>query len=233
MNMTMTLNPNGISHAATTINPQPGMGLMALMATTLPPTQMSVLPSIVDASKAAVAPTEAGKPLLPLTTSSPTTNGNGVATGSVDEVGKPSATVKPPNGSESRHSLTMTSAAEKSPTGSQILVPTTLRTMLSKVSVNGEATTTQAPPVTTTTFNNNNTSTPALAANTNGKTPPGSQNRGSGTMMLTVEDEGVNESTASLPFSLPTAPLAGTVANNPSLKSSDSYDPEEDIMYRV
>lgn len=236
MNMTMTLNPNGISHAATNISPQPGMGLMALMATAIPPTQMSVLPSIVDASKAAAAPTEAGKPLLPV---SPTavSNGNGVVTGSVDECGKSSGngtSGKPPLGNESRHSLTMTSATERSPTGSQILVPSTLRTMLSKVSVNGEATTTQVPTGTPAPNNNNNTSASALSANTNGKTPPGSQNRGSDTMMLTLEGESVNESQGSSPFSIATAAAAaGAVGNNPSLKSADSYDPEEDIMYRV
>jgi len=57
MNMTMTLNPNGMSHAVASINPQPGMGLMALMASAISPTQMTVLPSIVATGPTVVSQT--------------------------------------------------------------------------------------------------------------------------------------------------------------------------------
>lgn len=212
--MTMTLNPNGISHAATNINPQPGMGLMALMATAIPPTQMSVLPSIVDASKAAAAPMEAGMPLLPLSSTQPTpANCNGVS--SIDECNNLAAGTGngvgkfPVAANKSRQSGTASNPApERSPTGSQILVPSTLKT---SVSVNGEASGT----------NNNFNNTSGLSiVSTNGKLSQESPQ---------ISLEGENGNVVTITTAAPTA-----VVNDPSSKGgTDSYDPEEDVMYRV
>lgn len=104
---------------------------MALMATALPPTQMSVLPSIVDASsKTAAAPTEAGATVnggsTPVQAPVPAPDQTNATNGS-------SALIKP-QANGSRQSMTTNTVLERSPSSnSQILVPSNLKSSLPKL----------------------------------------------------------------------------------------------------
>ena len=247
MNMTMTLNPNGITHGAPAIAPQPGMGLMALMATALPPTQLSVLPSIVDSSsKTAAAPTEAGQPMAQgALGNGSSTPGNGapVNNETVANNNNGSSLVKlPQNGS--RQSLTTNTVLERSPSsGSQILVPSALKASLPKISCVGDMNVAGAVgggangSGTHLTFTPSNhpssASTPLLSVVSNNGKPFLQDNSGSGaknSLMLTFDGDNPNSGKVG---STPGYSLVGPATAHESSTNSDCYDPEEDIMYRV
>ena len=249
MNMTMTLNPNGLTHGAPVIAPQPGMGLMALMATALPPTQMSVLPSIIDASsKTAAAPTEAGQGMVQGALgngSNAPVHGTPVTneTASVSNNNNGSALVKlPQNGS--RQSLTTNTVLERSPSsGSQILVPSALKSSLPKLScvgdinmagavgggVNGSGTHLTFTPSSHPSL----ASTPLLSVVSNNGKPFLQDNSGSGaktSLMLTFDGDNANSGKVG---TTPGYSIVGPATAHESSTNSDCYDPEEDIMYRV
>ena len=249
MNMTMTLNPNGINHGGPpAIAPQPGMGLMALMATALPPTNMAALPSIVDASsKAAAAPTEAGQPLSQpggISNGGSSTPGNGVDDNRGNNNNGSGPLLKfPSNGS--RQSLTTNTVLERSPSsGSQILVPSALKASMPKLPCIGDANIQGAvggggPLLSLApTIHTSSSSAPLLSVVSNNGTrfqpPDKGKSVSPSSLMLTFEGE---KSTTGNSGSNPGYSLVGQVRQpataHESSANSDSYDPEEDVMYRV
>jgi hypothetical protein len=227
---------------------------MALMATALPPTQMSVLPSIVDASsKTAAAPTEAGQQ-VPASNPGTISNGGSAPAPSLDPTN--GALVKPQtNGS--RQSLTTNTVLERSPSsGSQILVPSNLKSSLTKLvgdsggaAIGGGAPSYQPPssaaPLLSVAVVSNNgkvVQSPEVPA-TSAKTIL----RPASNLMLTFDGEsskpghtcGASPTTTTLatttlptPTTATTTTTVATIVNETSM-NSDAYDAEDDIMYCV
>ena len=216
------------------------MGLMALMATALPPTQMSVLPSIVDSSsKTATALTEAGQP----TNQGSFSNGGTTAQESTNNNNGISVVKFPTYGS--RQSLTTNTVLERSQSsGSQILVPSALKASLPKLSLigdgqggtetNGSGAIMPIGPA----FQQSTSSAQLLSVvSTNGKllqqesVAKNSKISTTASLMLTFEGESSNPSSTTPGFSY-VGPITTTTTSKTS-SNSDGYDPEEDIMYRV
>ena len=124
MNMTMTLNPNGIGmnpnmmRGGPMVQPQPGMGIMAMMASTVQQPALGVMPGVVGASlgnnpqpqqvsgesRPATATTDAGDAgLCRQHSRSPSTSSNRLKNGT-NQILVPSAlpAASSPSGSEAR-----------------------------------------------------------------------------------------------------------------------------------
>lgn len=226
---------------------------MALMATALPPTQMSVLPSIVDASsKTAAAPTEAGSQQLPSNNSGAVLNGcSAPAPGSDQTNSANGSSLVKPQANGSRQSLTTNTVLERSPpSGSQILVPSNLKSSLPKlVGESSVASTASGAPG----YQPTSSATPLLSVavvSNNGKViqpelPPKTLFKPTTNLMLTFEGESARPAHTCPSFSTPVTTAAATLTTTTTTTTtmasvvseavalSDSYDPEEDIMYCV
>ena len=228
------------------------MGLMALMATALPPTQMSVLPSIVDASsKTAAAPTEAGGQQLLANNPAAALNGcsapapaPGPGSGPDPTNATNGGSLVKPQANGSRQSLTTNTVLERSPSsGSQILVPSNLKSSLPKLvgEPSGACTGPGATPLLSVAVvsNNGKVIQPEL--------PPKTLFKPTTNLMLTFEGESARPAHTCASFATPVtaaaAPLTTTTTTTTTTTAasvvseavalSDSFDPEEDIMYCV
>jgi hypothetical protein len=217
------------------------MGLMALMASALPPTQMAALPSIVEAStKTAISPTKVGQPTHPGAIG----NGGSAPGQESSNNNNGNTLVKfPANGS--RQSLTTNTVLERSPSsGSQILVPSALKSSLAKQTSMGEGQGATGVSGMVPSFQPLTSSTPLLSVvSNNGKKlqPESGETTKSkisttASLMLTFEGESSNPSSVTPGFNyVSPATMTATTSStiHESARNFDGYDPEEDIMYRV
>lgn len=227
---------------------------MALMATALPPTQMSVLPSIVDASsKTAAAPTEAGGQQLLSNNPGAVLNGcSAPAPGSDPTNATNGSSLVKPHANGSRQSLTTNTVLERSPSsGSQILVPSNLKSSLPKLV--GESSVASSSPGAPG-YQPISSAPPLLSVavvSNNGKViqpelPPKTMFKPTTNLMLTFEGESARPAHTCTSFSTPVTTAAATLTTTTTTTTtttasvvseavalSDSYDPEEDIMYCV